>query len=107
MNKADSWLRRRLARKPILVLLEESGVRIGRATQTLSARLADATVATHLDVAVGSALLAVHRLVLDADGAPTVSPVVDGAAFLRPKPPRWLPRRRERSTAGCPAGHHG
>jgi GntR family transcriptional regulator len=62
--------RRELARKPILVLLEESGVRIGRATQTLSARLADATVATHLDVAVGSALLAVHRLVLDADDRP-------------------------------------
>lgn len=62
--------RRELARTPILVLLEQAGVRIGRATQTISARLADAAVATHLDVAVGSALLAVNRLVLDADERP-------------------------------------
>ncbi len=62
--------RRELARKPMLVLLEEAGVRIGRATQTVGARLADAAVAAHLDVAVGSALLAVNRLVYDADGAP-------------------------------------
>jgi GntR family transcriptional regulator len=62
--------RRDLARKPILVLLEEAGVRIGRATQTISARLADAAVASHLDVAVGSALLAVSRLVLDTDDRP-------------------------------------
>ncbi|MEI7444310.1 MAG: GntR family transcriptional regulator [Burkholderiales bacterium] len=62
--------RRELARRPILVLLEESGVRIGRATQTISARLADASVAAALDVSVGSALLAVNRLVRDAAGAP-------------------------------------
>ena len=62
--------RRELARKPILVLLEESGVRIGRATQTVSARLADAAVAAHLDVAVGSALLSVARRVCDEDGRP-------------------------------------
>lgn len=62
--------RRELARKPILVLLEEAGVRIGRATQTISARLADAAVATQLEVAVGSALLAVSRLVHDTDERP-------------------------------------
>lgn len=62
--------RRELARKPMLVLLEEAGVRIGRATQTVGARLADAAVAAQLDVAVGSALLAVNRLVYDADGGP-------------------------------------
>lgn len=62
--------RRELARKPILVLLEEAGVRIGRATQTISARLADTAVATHLEVAVGSALLAVSRLVHDTDERP-------------------------------------
>lgn len=62
--------RRELARKPMLVLLQEAGVRIGRATQTLSARLADAVVAEHLGVAVGSALLAVNRRVLDADDRP-------------------------------------
>ena len=62
--------RRELARKPILVLLEESGVQVGRAEQTISARLADAEVARHLDVAVGSALLAVRRLIYDVDDKP-------------------------------------
>lgn len=65
---ARKFGRRELARKPILVLLEESGVKVGRAHQTLSAKLADAEVARHLDVAVGTALLAVRRLVYnDAD----------------------------------------
>jgi len=62
--------RRQLARKPILVLMAEAGVQIGRATQAVSARLADAEVARHLDVAIGSALLAVQRLVFDRRGQP-------------------------------------
>ena len=57
--------RRELAKKPILVLLEEAGVTVGRAQQTISARLADVPVAQHLDIAVGSALLAVRRLIFD------------------------------------------
>ena len=57
--------RRELAKKPILVLLEESGVKVGRAHQTISARLADNVLAEHLEVAVGSALLAVRRLIYD------------------------------------------
>lgn len=56
---------RELAQKPILMLLEESGVKVGRAQQTISARLADATLAQHLEVEVGSALLAVRRLIFD------------------------------------------
>lgn len=67
---ASGFGRRELARKPILLLLEESGVAIGRATQTISARLADAVVARHLDVAVGSALLAVSRLIFDDQDRP-------------------------------------
>ena len=67
---ARGFGRRELARQPILLLLEASGVKIGRATQQLSARLADADVAQHLDVPVGSALLAVSRLVLDANERP-------------------------------------
>ena len=59
-----------LARKPILVLLEESGVRVGRAEQTITARLADVGMAQHLDVAVGSALLGVSRLIYDEDDKP-------------------------------------
>ncbi len=57
--------RRELAKKPILMLLEESGVKVGRAHQTISARLADNVLAQHLEVSVGSALLAVRRLVYD------------------------------------------
>lgn len=62
--------RRELAKKPILVLLEESGVKVGRAHQTISAKLADAEVARHLDLAVGSALLAVRRLIYDDQERP-------------------------------------
>jgi GntR family transcriptional regulator len=59
-----------LAKKPMLLLLEDSGVHIGRATQAVSARLADAEVAAHLGIAVGSALLAVSRLVFDVRQRP-------------------------------------
>jgi GntR family transcriptional regulator len=61
---------RELAQKPILLLLEESGVKVGRAEQTISARLADVGMARHLDVSVGSALLAVRRLIYDEDDRP-------------------------------------
>jgi GntR family transcriptional regulator len=67
---ARAFGRRELAKKPILVLLEESGVTVGRAHQTISARLADVQVAHHLDVAVGSALLAVRRLIYDDQDRP-------------------------------------
>lgn len=62
--------RTELARKPILQLLEESGVELGRAQQTVSARQADAVVASELGVAIGTALLAVRRLVYDAQDKP-------------------------------------
>jgi GntR family transcriptional regulator len=67
---AQGFGRKELASKPILLLLEESGVRVGRAQQTISARLADAEVAKHLGVSVGTALLAVRRVVYDADDRP-------------------------------------
>lgn len=67
---ARQFGRRELARKPILLLLEESGVKVGRAHQTISAKLADAVVARHLDVSVGSALLAVRRLIYDDQERP-------------------------------------
>jgi GntR family transcriptional regulator len=62
--------RKELAKKPILLLLEEAGVQVGRAEQTISARLADVQLAQHLDVAVGSALLAVRRLIFDMNERP-------------------------------------
>jgi GntR family transcriptional regulator len=67
---ARQFGKRELAQKPILVLLEESGVKVGRASQTISAKLADALVAKHLDIAVGSALLAVRRLIYDDQERP-------------------------------------
>ena len=59
-----------LARKPMLQLLEESGIELGRVVQTISARQADAQVAHELQVAVGTALLSVRRLVYDANDRP-------------------------------------
>jgi GntR family transcriptional regulator len=69
-NIARQFGKRELARKPILMLLEESGVKVGRAHQTISAKLADAVIAKHLDLAVGSALLAVRRLIYDDQERP-------------------------------------
>ena len=62
--------RKALSQKPILMLLEASGVEVGRAVQTITARLADAELAQHLDVAVGSALLSVRRLIYDTQDRP-------------------------------------
>lgn len=59
-----------LLRKPMLQLLQESGIELGRAVQTVSARQADAQAAAELQVAVGTALLSVRRLVYAADDTP-------------------------------------
>ncbi len=67
---AHGFGRKELSQKPILMLLEESGVKVGRAQQNISAKLADANMAQHLDIAVGSALLAVSRLIYDTDDKP-------------------------------------
>jgi GntR family transcriptional regulator len=60
---AKNFGKRELAKKPILVLIEEAGVKVGRAEQNISACLADSQVAQYLGVEVGSALLAVKRKV--------------------------------------------
>lgn len=62
--------RKQLARQPLLALLEQAGVLIGSADQTISATLADTVVAPRLKVRVGSALLSVTRTVSDQDGRP-------------------------------------
>jgi len=59
-----------LEEKPLLVLLEEQGRKIHRASQAISARLADHRTAPLLDVSIGSALLCVKRLVRDTTGTP-------------------------------------
>jgi len=70
VERATGFTRADVARKPVLQLLEESGVEWGRARQTISARQADATVAAELDVAIGAALLSVRRLVYDSNDQP-------------------------------------
>lgn len=62
--------RRELGTTPILQLLQDSGIVLGRARQTVSARAANAQVAKALQVPVGTALLSVRRLVMDADDRP-------------------------------------
>ncbi len=67
---AQGLTRTDLAHKPMLQLLQESGLVLGRAVQTVSARQADARVAAELQVAVGTAMLAVSRLVYDLSDRP-------------------------------------
>ena len=57
-----------LASQPLLGLLERSGVSVDRATQEISAVLASPEVASALDVEIGSALIALTRVVYDAHG---------------------------------------
>ncbi|MBD3662352.1 GntR family transcriptional regulator [Sulfitobacter aestuariivivens] len=59
-----------LSRTPLLLLLEEAGVQVASATQTISATVADAEVAHALTVPAGSPLIEVNRLVRDADNRP-------------------------------------
>jgi GntR family transcriptional regulator len=57
-----------LASRPLLALLERSGVSVDHATQEISAVLAAPEVAAALNVDVGSALIALTRAVYDAQG---------------------------------------
>jgi len=59
-----------LSETALLALLERSGVEVSSATQTITATLADASAATHLEVDIGAALLMVSRIVRDQSGRP-------------------------------------
>jgi GntR family transcriptional regulator len=77
---ANAFAQDQLSQKPILLLLEQAGVHVGRAEQSISAKLADAQLAQHLEVSVGSALLEVRRLIYnDCD-----QPVLWLHGFYRP-----------------------
>ncbi len=65
---ANNYSEGDLATTPLYQLLERSGVRIAGAQQTVSATLAAPDVAEALDVATGSALLSLRRLVRDDKG---------------------------------------
>ncbi|HUZ63330.1 MAG TPA: GntR family transcriptional regulator [Acetobacteraceae bacterium] len=55
---------------PLIDLLERAGVRVGAAEQSITATLADSQVAPRLQVAVGSPLLLIRRVVSDSGGIP-------------------------------------
>lgn len=67
---ARAFGRKELAAKPMLQLLEESGVKVSGADQTVTAKLADHAVAPLLEVGLGAPLLAVTRVVYGADAKP-------------------------------------
>ena len=64
------WTREDLERKTLISLLEESGVRVERAEERVSATLADDATARALEVQSGSALLKVMRTLYDQQGRP-------------------------------------
>jgi GntR family transcriptional regulator len=57
-----------LASKPLLALIERSGIQVARATQSIRATLAGPEVAEALGVEIGASLLAVRRVVFDRQG---------------------------------------
>ena len=63
-----TFTRRELSRQPLLALLEQNGVVADNATPDISAELATPEAAEALDVAVGAPLIALTRVVYDADG---------------------------------------
>ena len=65
-----SYSRADLATQPLLVLLERSGIVVGRAEQVISATLADARVSAALDLELGAPLLSIRRIVYDRDERP-------------------------------------
>lgn len=67
---AGAMSRAALKATPMLSLLEQAGVQIGAATQTISASLADGTLAHLLEVDIGSPILRVNRTVFDTAHRP-------------------------------------
>ncbi len=65
-----SFSRDDLAARPLLTLLERSGVVVSRAEQTISAALADVETAPALAVELGAPLLKIDRVVFDQDERP-------------------------------------
>jgi len=89
--------------KPLLMVLEESaGIRVNEADQTIEAAVADAHVASLLEIRVGDPLLKVERTVYDTKGKPVEYVSVLYRAdkyFFRVK----LRRKRSRHSIGWEA----
>lgn len=60
-----TYTEQELAAVPLLTLIERSGVKVDRATQTISATLAGPGVAEALGIDIGSPLIALTRVVYD------------------------------------------
>lgn len=59
-----------LASRPLLALMEDCGVRVASAEQTITATLADAVTGRRLDVMAGAPLTKMVRIVRDVSGNP-------------------------------------
>lgn len=59
-----------LSQTPLLLLLEDAGVPVAAATQSISATVADAEVARALSISAGSPLIEVNRVVRDENNRP-------------------------------------
>ena len=105
-----TFTRQELANRPLLELLERSGVKVSRATQHIGAGLAVPAVADALGVKTGSPLIEMTRIVYDGDGAAVehlhalyrpdrYSLVIDLARSDGPEK-TWSPVMRARRTRG-------
>ncbi len=65
-----SYNRDDLASRPLLSLLERSGIVVGRAEQTITATLSDIEVSAALEIELGSPLLGIQRIVYDQGERP-------------------------------------
>ena len=63
-----TYSEKELASRPLLSLIERSGIVVARATQEIGAVLASPDVAQALEVEVGSALVALTRVIFDENG---------------------------------------
>jgi GntR family transcriptional regulator len=62
-----TFTRQELASRPLLELLERSGLEVSRATQQIGAGLATPAIATALGIKIGSPLIELTRIVFDRD----------------------------------------
>jgi len=65
-----TFTRAELQKGPMLPLLERAGVRLARADQTVTAKLAEVRIAKLLDIPVGAALVCMRRTIYDQNNAP-------------------------------------
>jgi GntR family transcriptional regulator len=65
-----TFTRTQLQRGPMLPLLESAGVKLARAEQTVTAKLADAEIAKLLQTHIGAALISMQRTIYDQEDKP-------------------------------------